>query len=261
MIEIQKIASAELKSKFNKDYIEALQTPIDGYWQNAVVGNSDCYEIRYDDKMVGHFFLKDPKTIVQFYISPKYSLHAQEIFSYIITSDIAEKAAVSTKEPDFMAICFDYQKSMSVNSYLFVDNEKIKYELDNFEDVSFRLATESDVDTLKSQGGGAPEGYYEDLIGNNQLFLACAGDCLLGRGEFRIISTHGEKYVDMGVQVVEAYRGKGVATYIITQLKELCYSRQLIPMLGCDVSNIASKKAIENAGFIANHRILYIDFN
>jgi predicted acetyltransferase len=261
MIEIKKIVSAEVKSKLQNDYIETLTIPIDGYWQNVKISSSECYEIMYNDKIAGHFCVDSRKTLIQFYVSKKYFIHAQEIFKYVITSDMVEKAAVSTKELEFMALCLDYQKSISIDSYLFIDNKKVKYELDNFRDVSFRLAKKGDIDSIKNKCDSAFEGYYEDLIGNDQLFVLYDGDNLLGIGEFRIIKTHGRKYGDIGMHVVEVYRRKGIGAYIITQLKEHCYGKNLIPMACCDVENIASKKTLEKSGFITNHRILYVNFN
>ena len=133
MIEIKKIVSAEVKSiQSQNDYIETLTIPIDGYWQNVKISSSECYEIMYNDKIAGHFCVDSRKTLIQFYVSKEKSfIHAQEIFKYVITSDMVEKAAVSTKESEFMALCLDYQKSISIDSYLFIDNKKVKYELDN----------------------------------------------------------------------------------------------------------------------------------
>jgi predicted acetyltransferase len=162
---------------------------------------------------------------------------------------------------EFMALCLDYQKSISVDSYLFIDNEKVKYELDNFRDVSFRLGEKSDIETIKNKCDSAFEGYYEDLIKNDQLFVLYDGNNLLGIGEFRIIKTHGGKYGDIGMHVVEVYYRKGIGTYIMIQLKEHCYSRSLIPMASCDVQNIASKRTLEKWGFITNHRIICVNFN
>jgi predicted acetyltransferase len=261
MIELKETFSTEVKSSLQNAYIENLRTPIDGYWQNIKISGSDCYEIMYDNKIVGHFSVDAQKTLVQFSVSKDYFIHAQEVFKYVITSNLVEKAAVSTKEPEFMALCLDYQKSLSVDSYLFIDNEKVKFELDNFKDVSFRLAQNSDIDTIKYKCYPAFEGYYEDLIENDQLFVLYDGNNLLGIGEFRISKTHGRKYGDIGMHVVEGYFRKGIGTYIIIQLKELCYSRSLIPMASCDAQNIASKKTLEKSGFITNHRIIYVNFS
>lgn len=262
MIEIKKV-STEIKSKLQNDYIETLITPIDGYWQNVKIGDSECYEIIYDDKIIGHFSVDSQKTLVQFYVSKEYYQYKEIVFKHIIASDMVEKAAVSTLESEFIALCLDYQKSIYVDSYLFIDNEKIKNELDIFRNISFtfRLAQKSDIDTIKNKCDSAFEGYYEDLIGNDQLFVLYDGVDLLGIGEFRTSKTHGGQYGDIGMCVAESYWRKGIGTYIVDQLKDHCYSKGVIPMAACDVQNIASRKTLEKSGLITNHRIIYVTFN
>lgn len=260
MIQIKKVESSEKKSNLNKEYIKSLATPIDGFWENVVIGNSECYEIIHDESTVGHFFRDKDKTLVQFYVSKDYFIYASEIFEYLIKNKIVEDAAVSTKETEYLALCLDYQKSLEVDTYLFVDNKKTMYELKGFTNISFGLAIQSDIDIIKNKCDVAFEGYYEDLIENEQLFVLYNGVSFLGIGEFRIIKSNNQ-YGDIGVVVAEEYRRKGVATYIISKLKEHCYNKNLKPIACCDVKNIGSKKTLEKAGFITNHRIILVKFN
>ncbi len=259
VIEIQKIVNEEIKFKLHKEHINTLAEPIDGFWENVMICRSECYEIIYDEKIVGHFFVNSSKTLVQFHVSKEYYTYAAEIFEYLIKSDIVENAAVSTKETEFLSLCLDYQRSTKVHSYLFTDNKRIKYELDGFKTLSFRLAKTVDIDTIKNKCDAAFDGYYEDLIENDQIFVLYEEDSLLGIGEFRI-SKSNEQFGDIGMIVAEEYRRKGVGTYIITKLKEHCFNNKLMPMAGCDITNIASKKTLEKSGFISNHRIIFVSF-
>lgn len=213
----------------------------------------------YDGKNVGHFCVDSSKILVQFYIFNEYLIYASEIFLHIITSDIIETASVSTKESIFLGLCLDYQKSVSVDMYIFSDNRKVKYKLKGFNNTVFRLATKCDIDAIKNKCDPAFEGYYEDLITNDQLFVLYEEDTLLGIGEFRIIKAHNQ-YGDIGMVVVEEYRRKGIGTYIITQLKEHCYKNNLKPMACCNSKNLASKNTLEKSGFINIHRIVNICF-
>ncbi|MBZ9622466.1 GNAT family N-acetyltransferase [Clostridium sp. FP2] len=260
MIEIEKIVNEEIKFNLHKEYINTLAEPIDGFWENVMIGRSECYEIIYDEKVAGHFFVNSSKTLVQFHVLKGYYTCAAEIFEYVIKSDIVENAAVSTKEPEFLSLCLDYQKSVAADMYLFNDNKKIKYELDGFRNLSFRLAKTVDIATIKNKCEVAFEGYHEDLIKNDQLFVLYEEDSLLGIGEFRISKSNGQ-FGDIGMIVAEEYRRKGVGTYIITKLKEHCYSKKLKPMAGCDITNTISKKTLEKSGFISNHRIIIVSFN
>ncbi|MBL8968730.1 MAG: hypothetical protein JNG85_17125 [Spirochaetaceae bacterium] len=52
------------------------------------------------------------------------------------------------------------------------------------------------------------DGYYEGLVERGQLFALRAAGSLLGIGELRRSATHAG-YGDMGVHVVERFRGRG----------------------------------------------------
>lgn len=67
-------------------------------------------------------------------------------------------------------------------------------------------------------------------------------------------------YYDIGMIVKKDYRNKGIGTYIITKLREVCCQENLIPVCGCWYYNHASKRTLEKAGFISNHRIITFNF-
>lgn len=262
MIEIKNVMSKEKRENLRANYSNTLTTPIDGYWEKVVIGNSACYEIIYNKKVVGHFSVNSHKTLVEFHIMKEYYAYSQEIFKYIIKSDMVEDAAVSTKQSEFLSLCLDFQKSVYVSSYLFTDTGNKKYEIDHYENISFRLAKKSDIQAINNKCEPGPwEGYYEELIENDQLFVLYEGDILLGIGEFRISKTHHRQYGDIGMVVAEEHRRKGVGTYIIIKLKEHCYRKNVKPIASCDSKNIASKNALIKAGFISDHRIIYVRFN
>lgn len=259
MIKTRKVECVEKRHKIIEDYISALVSPIDSFHEGVVIPNSECYEIVYDEKEIGHFCVDVNKTLVQFYVSKQHFIHAPEVFQYLIKNDIAQKAIVSTKEPEYLGLCLDYQKGLELDVYLFSDMERRDYKLEGFTNLCFRLAKNSDLDDIDPTRDPKFKGYYENLIENEQLFVLYDGTTLLGVGEFRRSSTHPE-YGDIGMTVEEKFRRKGVGTYIITKLKEHCYNQNLKPMAGCNSKNLASKKTLEKCGFINNHRIIIVSF-
>lgn len=259
MIELKKIASIGKRDDLRNNYMKNLTAPIDGFWENVVIRNSECYEIISDDIKVGHFSVNSDKTLVQFFIVDDYFRYAQKIFKYIISSDIVENASVCTMESSYLSLCLDYQKGISVDSYLFYDNEHIECKLKNFDELSFRYAKESDLGVIKNKCGLPFDGYYEELIDNDQLFVLYNGDIFLGIGEFRISSTQ-SLFADIGMIVVEECRKMGIGTYIITKLKEHCYKNNVTAIASCDIENIASKKTLEKSGLVCKHRIIKTKF-
>ena len=65
--------------------------------------------------------------------------------------------------------------------------------------------------------------------------------------------------VDVGMMVGPAFRRRGYGRFIVSYLKTHMLSRGLRPVCGCAIDNIASQKAIEAAGFIADHRLLLFE--
>ncbi len=92
-----------------------------------------------------------------------------------------------------------------------------------------------------------------------QLFALRAGGSLLGIGELRRSATH-PLFGDMGAHVAAGFRGRGVGLFIVAKLKETCRREGLKPMASCDVGNEASKRMLEKAGFVAEHRIVIVEF-
>lgn len=261
MIEINNVTSKEKADKLRTNYFNTLISPIDGYWQNVVIGNSKLYEIIYNKKIVGHFSVTAHKTLVEFYVLKEYYMYSEEIFKYILCSDMVADAEVSTKQHEFLSLCLDFQRGIRVSSYLFTDAMKINYKLNHYKNLCFRLAKYSDIEGLKNKCESAFEGYYEGLIANDQLFVLYDGDILLGMGEFRIIKMEHGEFGDIGMVVAPEHRRKGVGTYIITKLVEQCYKNNVSPMAGCDSENIASKNTLMKAGLKAEHRIINVKFD
>lgn len=55
--------------------------------------------------------------------------------------------------------------------------------------------------------------------------------------------------------VLSTHRNLGLGTYVASHLKHLCLVRGDRPIAGCDFENIASKKALEAAGFQTQHQL------
>ena len=67
-------------------------------------------------------------------------------------------------------------------------------------------------------------------------------------------------YADVGMIVSKKYRRKGVGTYLLALLKQKAGQQGLKPICSCEAGNIGSRKAVENAGFIARNRVVQLSF-
>ena len=84
-------------------------------------------------------------------------------------NELVKGAMVAISESAFLSLCLDNQKSVSIESYLFIDNKVKEVKLNGFEDISFRFAKKEDIGKIEEKCGLPFEGYYQELIKNIQI--------------------------------------------------------------------------------------------
>jgi GNAT superfamily N-acetyltransferase len=58
------------------------------------------------------------------------------------------------------------------------------------------------------------------------------------------------------MKVAEPFRKRGLGTYLVQELKRVCYERGSVPAARCNPTNIASRKTLQKAGFVPCGHIL-----
>ena len=268
MIELRKVESPEAGDALAAAYFEGLAAPIDGFWQYVVLGGADFYEIVADGAAAGHAAVTRGKALAQFAVHGSHREREGELFDFVLASGVAASASVSTKEPSFLSLCLDRQQGLEVDCLLFEGGAEggssgsatLACPGAAAAPLPLRAAAAEDLEDVRSACEPAFDGYYEELVAKGQLLVARDGGRLLGIGELRRLPTHGGAYADLGVQVAEESRGRGVGTGILVGLRALCAERGLRPIASCNVTNLASKRALEKAGFRASHRIVNVRF-
>ena len=127
-------------------------------------------------------------------------------------------------------------------------------------DITTRHATQTDQDRVAAMH----DGFFDDLteidryIRTRTLVLFELGQDLVGCGiTTRVIA--GRDAVDIGMVVAVNGRGLGLGTYIAALLAEQCVDAGDRPIAGCAVSNEASRRALERAGFRSDHTLIELE--
>jgi len=87
------------------------------------------------------------------------------------------------------------------------------------------------------------------------------GDWLIKSGP-KIVATGGilfhynVPYGDIYMEVAKPFRRRGFGSYLIQELKRVCYEMGRIPAARCGVSNSASRATLQKAGMIPCARVL-----
>ena len=63
-------------------------------------------------------------------------------------------------------------------------------------------------------------------------------------------------YADIFMEVTEAARRQGIGSYLLQELKRVCYEAGMRPAARCNPDNLASRRTLEKAGFLPCGRLL-----
>jgi GNAT superfamily N-acetyltransferase len=71
-----------------------------------------------------------------------------------------------------------------------------------------------------------------------------------------ILFHYNRPYGDIYMKVGELFRRRGIGTYLVQELKRVCYEGGSIPAARCNPKNIASRQTLQRAGFVPCGHIL-----
>lgn len=131
--------------------------------------------------------------------------------------------------------------------------------LNNRDTFELRRATQSDLTDAWTTGRDFYDSLDEvaQLYQGNGLWIAFDDGQLVGSGIMIPIDRSGQ-VVDIGMVTRLSQRNKGFASLIVSTLADIAERAGKRPICGCAESNLASKSALENAGFVSEHRLVQI---
>lgn len=248
------------------DYLRALVAPMDGMWESAIIAHATFWAIQDQEQNAGYFCIGSDSALLRFHLLESYQARAQEIFRWIVSTEGIQHAITSTIEPLYFSLCLDLQISITLHSYLFRDNKPIELSSGLSKSI-FRKAEKSELDSITrfyrthTEGSGEwIEAFLHKRLNREELFVLYDGQSLVATGEC-IPSLKQPPYADLGMVVAQSHRGRGLGSAMLTQLKSYCYEAGWKPICSCAADNLASKKAIEKAGFISEHRMVKVLFS
>jgi len=71
-----------------------------------------------------------------------------------------------------------------------------------------------------------------------------------------VLFHYNRPYGDIYMDVEEPYRRRGLGSFLVQELKRLCYEGGHIPAARCNPTNIASRRTLQRAGFVPCGHIL-----
>ncbi|MEZ9197827.1 GNAT family N-acetyltransferase [Shewanella sp. 10N.286.54.B9] len=271
MLDIQKITELDSLAALKQQYYNQSVSPLDGMWQFGFVPMAQHYAFVEAQQQVGYCCINAEGYMLQFYLSPSAKTNANDLFTLIAQQNSAQigtvkGAFVSTAEPAFLSLCLDNCSAVCVNSLMYQQAGKAIANNDS-NSIELQLASAETLNTLVDfavAAINAPEqwltDYYGNLISRKELWYYQKDQQVLATGECRRNDEFQTTTADLGFIVAKECRGQGIAREVLKFLVMQASKMGLLPICSTESTNIAAQKAIANAGLVANHRILTVDF-
>jgi GNAT superfamily N-acetyltransferase len=198
---------------------------------------ADCYLINVAGRRAGYGAVRnkyDPGRLMEFYTLPHVRNIAMPMFRELLTVSQATEIQAQTNIPLMLTMLFDCATGITQESILFADAFVTHLVCP---DSVFRRATPEDR---------GPDPNTEWGLEVNGAMVASGG----------FLCHYNPPYGDIYMEVTESARQQGYGSYLVQEIKRVCYEAGKKPAARCNPGNIASRLTLQKAGFLPCGRML-----
>ena len=200
---------------------------------------TDIYVIQVDSRVAGYGCVMSGECesrdlIKEFYLLPVHRARALPLFRRFATATGARTIEAQTNDTLLSLMLFDCAAEFKSETILFHDAVTANLRLPS---VRFRKVTEADRDRIFPH---KLEGVGDWLLEDNGEVVATGG----------VYTHYNPPYGDISMEVDERLWRRGYGSYLVQELKRLCYEMGNVPAARCNVANVASRATLEKAGFL-----------
>ena len=235
-----------------EQYLDSLTQPQEMFLEK-LVATGDTWQV--DDEA---YAVVSGDTLVELFLAGDDSNRLLALFDEVMQASAA--TAVLCKSYDRQLLFAALSRSVRVTPTGLLFRKVVDPTFRSRADLRLREGLVDDADVI----AGFDDGFFEDVeeiresARADQLVVLESGDGVVGCGVAKPVIA-GRIDIDIGMLVAPAQRGKGYGSHIIEYLKSECLRKGLRPICGCAVENVASQRALTNAGFVCEHRLLAIE--
>lgn len=208
-------------------------------------GFATSYLLHLDGQVAGYGSVggapRDPKdTVKEFYLLPRFRGSALSLFHELITASGARTIEAQTNDRLLLLMLLDRAKEISSETILFADGLTTQHAPPG---AVFRHLTEAErVDVFPHTH--EPVGEYGVRCGDQ---VAATGG---------LTFYYNPPFADLSMEVAGAYRRRGIGSFLVQELKRICYETGRIPAARCHETNLASRLTLQRAGMFPCARLV-----
>jgi GNAT superfamily N-acetyltransferase len=196
-------------------------------------------KVGYGSIAVGGPWHEKP-TVYEFFVLRQYRSRLFDLFEGLLASSQATMIETQTNDRLLTVMLHTFARDISSESILFHDKLTTSH---TPREADFRRASADDTSQIAQQQLDSNAKWLVSVEG----VVAAAGD---------ILFHYNRPYGDIYMKVAEPYRRRGLGAYLVQELKRVCYEGGSVPAARCNLKNVASRKTLQKAGFVACGHIL-----
>ena len=196
---------------------------------------SDPYAIHAGGHDVGYGLVPNKyfeHTVCEFHVIPSHRPMALRMFRALLEVSQARHIRTQTNDPLLLVMLYDCATNITADNILFADG--------------FTSSLSCPRGALKRA---------EDKP-NEEWVVECDGQVVASGG---LLFHYNPPYGDVFMDVDERYRRQGFGSYLVQELKRICYGMGKIPAARCNADNAISRRTLEKAGMLPCARVLQGD--
>ena len=184
---------------------------------------------------------RDRAALFEFYVLPPYRARSFDLFEALLAaSGPPPTIETQSNDPFLTVMLHTYARDVTSESILFHDRLTTAHRPPG-DDVVFRRADAADAPALAEVDAGAE-------------WVVTVGGAVASAGG--VLYHYNRPYGDVYMAVAEPFRRRGLGAYFVQELKRVCYEGGSVPAARCNVTNVASRRTLQKAGFVPCGHIL-----
>ena len=174
-------------------------------------------------------------TIFEFFVLPPFRGRAFDCFIILLAASGAESIETQTNDALLTIMLHAFARGIVSESILFRDG--LTTTIAPPDDAIVRPTAAGDAEPMAAHDLDPQAGHVAEVDGT----IAAAGG---------ILTHYNPPYGDIYVKVADRFRGRGIGSYLVQELKRIAREDGLIPAARCRTENIASRRTLQKAGFV-----------
>ena len=206
-------------------------------------GLADPYIILVDGRRAGYGAVMnkyDRGRVIEFYSVPGVRSNALTLFRELLVVSEATQVEAQTNMPLMLSMLYDCATNIVEESILFHDVATTTLTCPN---VLFRCSTPEDSSAMFK--------HHDEPVGD---WVVEQQGTIVATGGF--LCHYNPPYGDVYMEVAEPARRQGIGSYLVQEIKRVCYEAGKKPSARCNPANYASRKTLQKAGFLPCARLL-----